>query len=140
MAAVVFECLVWCGLRSMSHHTDIFNGLIYSARWVTGFWKTFKQDTISRSSTEEEYKAIPDTVQEFIWLKNILTTFGICFDKPITFYCDNISAIHMEINIIFHERTKPIGINYHFIRDKIVRNFVTTKHVSKKLQLVNIVT
>ena len=83
---------------------------------------------------------MPDTVQEFIWLKNILTTFGVCVDKPITFYCDNISAIHMETNIIFHERTKPIGINYYFIRDKIVRDFVTTKHVSTKLQLVNILT
>ena len=42
MAARVFQCLVWCWLRSMSHHTDIFNGLIYSARWVTGFLKNIQ--------------------------------------------------------------------------------------------------
>ena len=105
-------------------------------------WKTFKQDTVSRSLTEAVYKAMSDTIQELIWLKNLLTIFGVCFDKPITVHCANISTIHIETNLIFHERTKHVGINYHFISDKIVRvrGFVTTKHVSTKIQLFDILT
>lgn len=46
----------------------------------------------------------------------------------------------MVANLIFHKRTKYVRINYHFIRDEIVRGFVTTKHVSTNMQLADILT
>ena len=119
---------------------DIFNGLIYSARWVTGFLENIQtRHNLSLVDGGRIQGNVRYSSRVYL-VENLLTTFGVCFDKPITFYCDNISAIHMETNIIFHERTKPIGINYHVIRDKIVRDFVTTKNVSTKLQLVNVLT
>ena len=69
-----------------------------------------------------------------------MTIFSVCFDKPITVHCTTISTFHMETNLFFYERTKHVGINYHFISDKIVRGFVTTKHVSTKIQLFDILT
>lgn len=51
-----------------------------------------------------------------------------------------VITIHMVTNLIFHKKTKYVGINYHFIKDQIVRGFVTTKHVSTKMQLVDILT
>jgi len=103
-------------------------------------WRTFKQDTVSRSSTETEYKAMSDTVQELIWLRNLLRMFGVHFDAPIPVHCDNISAIYMAANPVFHKKTKHVGVSYHFIRDEIVRGFITTKHVSMKMQLADILT
>lgn len=103
-------------------------------------WRTFKQDTVSRSSTEAEYKAMSDTVQELIWLKNLLVTLGVTFTAPIPVHCDNISAIYLAANPICHEKTKHVAVSYHFIRDEIVRGLVTTKHVSTKLQLADILT
>ena len=103
-------------------------------------WRKFKQDTVSRSPTEAEYKAMSDTVQELIWLKNLLTTLGVKFDAPIPVHCDNISAIHMAANPICHEKTKHVRVSYHFIRDEIVRGLITTRHVPTKMQLEDILT
>jgi len=36
----------------------------------------------------------------------------------MTFICDNHDDVHISSNPIFHERTKPIKIEYHFIQMK----------------------
>ena len=81
-----------------------------------------------------------DTIQELLWLRNLLFTLGVRFDAPIPVHCDNISSIYMTANPVCHEKTKHVGVSYHFIRDEIVRGFITTKHVSQKMQLADILT
>jgi hypothetical protein len=36
-------------------------------------WKSSKQRTVARSSTEAEYKALADGIAEVIWLQYLLT-------------------------------------------------------------------
>ena len=38
-------------------------------------------------------------------------------DGPMFMYCDNQIAIYMASNSFFLERTKHVGVDYHFIRD-----------------------
>ncbi|CAL9239421.1 unnamed protein product [Arabidopsis halleri] len=40
-------------------------------------WKTRKHDVVSRSSAEAEYRAMADTVQELLWLRELLPSLGI---------------------------------------------------------------
>jgi hypothetical protein len=40
-------------------------------------WSARKQPTISRSSTEAEYKVIANTVAEVMWIQILLTEIGI---------------------------------------------------------------
>ena len=79
-------------------------------------WKSKKQSTISHSSAKTEYRA---TTSELIWLTQLLQDFGIIPSLPILLFCDNKATIHIASNPIFHERTKHIEIDCHFVRDHV---------------------
>lgn len=40
--------------------------------------------------------------------------------KPVTFHCDNMSALHIAKNPIYHERTKHIEVDCHFAWEKVM--------------------
>ena len=47
----------------------------------------------------------------------------------MTLYCDNMSAIHMSKNPVFHSRTKHIDIRHHYIRELVEKNIISLEHV-----------
>ena len=54
--------------------------------------------------------------------------------------CDNQAALHIASNVVFHERTKYIEVDCHFIRKKIASECVATSFVNSNDQLVDIFT
>ena len=118
-----------------------------SRRSVTGFcvflgdslisWKSKKQPTVSRSSTEAEYRALASTAAELQWLHGLISNFPINIPHPYKIYCDNLSAVKMTENPIQHERTKHIELDCHFIRDKVLTGFLKVQHISTHNQLAD---
>lgn len=86
-------------------------------------WKSRKQSTLSKSFSEAEYRALAHAASEVTWLVRLLEELGINNLKPVTLHCDNPSALHIAKNLVFHERTKPIGLDCHFTRDKVLEGF-----------------
>ena len=79
-------------------------------------WKSTLQSTVALSTTEAEYMALIEVVNEAIWLGRLLDELGVG-QKQIFIYSDCHSAICLEKNTMFHVRTKHIDVRYHFVRE-----------------------
>jgi len=78
---------------------------------------TKKQAIVSWSSIEVEYRAMPNATSEVVYIRNLLKFLGI--DVGTTkLHCDNQATLHISANPVFHECTKHIEIDCHFIREK----------------------
>ncbi|CAA7403658.1 unnamed protein product [Spirodela intermedia] len=55
-------------------------------------------------------------------------------------YCDNQVVIFIVDNPTFNEHMKYIKINYHYIQDKVMFEFISTPHLASSHQLVNVFT
>ncbi|KAK4380940.1 Retrovirus-related Pol polyprotein from transposon RE2 [Sesamum angolense] len=86
----------------------------------------FWNDEVARSSAEAEYRAMAHPTSEILWLKNLLKELGFMYDDPVPMHCDNQATIHIASNPIFHERTKHIEIDCHFVREAVMSQKIYT--------------
>ena len=82
--------------RSITGYLVLFGGSPVS-------WKRKKQSTISKSSSEAEYRAMVAVASEITWLVRLLDEIGVSNLQPVTIYCDNQSAISIGKNPVHHE-------------------------------------
>ena len=77
---------------------------------------------------------------ELIWLKHLLQELRFGKDEQMKLKCDNQAALHISSNLVFHERTKHIEVDCHFIKEKIALRCMTTSIVNSNDQLADIFT
>ncbi|KAK1618915.1 hypothetical protein QYE76_024432 [Lolium multiflorum] len=103
-------------------------------------WSARKQATVSRSSTEPEYKAVANATAEIIWVQSLLRELRIPQARAPVLWCDNIGATYLSSNPVFHARTKHIEVDYHFVRERVARKLLQIRFISSKDQLADIFT
>lgn len=103
-------------------------------------WSSKKQATIARSSVKAEYRALASATVELTWISYLLHDLGISLAQTHRLFCDNISALHMTKNPVFHACTKHIELDYHFVRKKVTHGDLVTKYIPFSLQIADILT
>eukprot|EP00253_Pinus_taeda_P027457 PITA_27457 len=127
----------WAGYASDRKSTS---GCCFGLGSAVVSWFSRKQQSVSLSSAEAEYMAAGLASCEAIWLRKMLfVLFGQPM-RPSVIYCDNQSCIKLTENLVFHDRSKHIGIRYHFIRDYVQKGVVKLKYISTDQQVADILT
>jgi hypothetical protein len=104
-------------------------------------WKTKKQTTVSRSSTEAELRAIASATAEVKWLRWLLENFGVsAAATPTLLSSDSTGAISIARDPVRHELSKHIGVDAFFSRAAVQDEVIALQYVPSELQLADFFT
>jgi histone deacetylase 1/2 len=141
--------------RSPSSIISIFTdadwaGCVDDRRSTSGFavfvgsniisWSSKKQPTVSRSSTEAEYKALANGAAEALWVDSLLRELGVTQQRPSILWCDNLGATYLTANPVFHARMKHIEVDFHFVRERVAAGLLDVRFISTNDQLADVFT
>jgi hypothetical protein len=119
--------------RSTSGYAFSFGSGVFS-------WASVKQSTVALSTAEAEYVSASEATAQAIWLRFVLEDFGEMQAEATPLYCDNMSAISMAKNPVFHQKTRHINRRYHFIRESLKEGLINMQFCRGEDQLADIFT
>jgi hypothetical protein len=79
-------------------------------------------------------------VAELSWLQMLLKELQISLHDPPILWGDNVGAISLASNPIYHARTKHIEVGYHFICEKMLHKDLSASYIPTQDQCVDIFT
>ena len=103
-------------------------------------WSSKHQPTVSRSSTEAEYKSVANAATEVLWIQSLLSEIHLPLNSSPNLWCDNIGATYLATNPVFHARTKHIEIDFHFVREQVAAKNLKISFITGEDQLADILT
>ena len=103
-------------------------------------WSSKKQNTVSRSSTESEYRAVANALSETLWVTNLLNELRFPVHQLPTIYCDNLGATFLSKNPVLHSRVKHAAVDFHFVRHYFDIKRVRVVHVHGADQIADTLT
>lgn len=80
------------------------------------------------------------TTSELLWIVQLLHELSIPVENPSLIYCDNEAALPITENPIFHELTKHIKLDCHFVREHVTRATVKLMPIRTHLLLADVFT
>ncbi|KAM1195833.1 hypothetical protein ACFX2J_022268 [Malus domestica] len=102
-------------------------------------WSSKKQGGVSCSSIEAEYHQLAYTAAAISWFCKLFHDLRLLL-YCLKVHCDNINAISLASNLVFHARTRHVEVDYHYVREKVVLNKLKVLYLSTHDQIVDIFT
>jgi hypothetical protein len=103
-------------------------------------WSSRLQPTVALSSTEAEYMALTEAVNELEHLRQLLGSLHQEPPTPSTIFEDNQGALKLAANHQLQRRSKHIAVRYHRIREVIEAGVVQLMYINTKQQLADALT
>ena len=101
-------------------------------------WRSKKQNVVSKSSIEAEFRAMSSGIDEVLWIQGIVHELKIPYEEPIRVLCDNRSPINISHDHAYHDRIKPVNIDCFYIKEKLEEKILETNHVGSTEQCVDV--
>lgn len=97
-------------------------------------WRSQRQSSVSKSTTEAEYMSASEAAGEALWLKDLLEDASLLTDIPsvlrtTNLQLDNGGALEMTQSESIKRRSRHIEIRYHCIRDWVQKGELTPTYV-----------
>jgi hypothetical protein len=54
-----------------------------------------------------------------MWIHTLLIELGVPHPVAASLWCDNLGAMYLPMNPMFHARTKHIEVDYRFVRERV---------------------
>jgi hypothetical protein len=77
---------------------------------------------------------------KLLWIRILLKELRVFLPTPPILWCDNVSALALASNPVYHARTKHIEVDYHFIHEKVLNGDLVLKFISTLDQAADIFT
>lgn len=103
-------------------------------------WSSKKQTTVSRSSTEAEYRSLANLTTEVIWIQTLLQELRVPLSQKPILWCDNLSTVALSANPVFHSLSKHFELDLHFVRERVIDRRIEVNHVPSYEQVADILT
>jgi hypothetical protein len=112
-------------------------------------WKSRRQQTVALSTVEAEYMGATQSAKEAVWERRLLTEIGrldlVQYEPSghrgtVLIRTDNQGALDLAKNPEFHDKTKHIDIQQHWIREVLASKKITLQHVPTTEQVADIFT
>ena len=116
------------------------SGYVFQIGKTAISWRSKKKTCVALSTAKAEYVALSSTVQESLWLQQLLADLSKEPTKSMVIYEDNQSAIIMAKDPQFHGRSKHIDIKYHFIREQVTKRSLKLKYCKSADMVADIMT
>lgn len=95
---------------------------------------------LARSTVEAEYRSLTMIICEVLWVKQLLKELGLKHLGCTPIFCDNQVALAIAGNLVHHEKTEHVGIDWYFIKEKTPEGQVTPIYVPTSQQLADALT
>lgn len=101
-------------------------------------WNAKKQEVVSRSNTESEYRSLANLTTDVLWLQSVFNELGLELKTVPKLWCDNSGAVALSANPVFHSRIKHIEVDIHFIREKVMAKQIEVGYVPGYDQIADV--
>jgi hypothetical protein len=116
------------------------SGYCFSMGGSVFCWNSKKQSVVAHSTAEAEYIAAYVAAKQLVWLRKMMEDLNFVQLEPTELFCDNMSAIAISKNSVFHDRTKHMKIKFHAIRQFQLEGELEMKYCCSKEQFADLFT